>query len=432
MNLTSIGRRPLGAVLVAAAWTAAAQPYVRDEPVPANFFGLVIHRAHTTTAWPNVAFGSWRLWDSYLKWSDIQPVPGAFKFEAFDRQVELGERNGKRVYYTLGQTPAWASIAGGERHAWGLGAGAMPKDLEDWRQYVEAVSSRYKGRIEAYEIWNEPKYADAMGRCRGAIFFCGTPADLLKLTQSAAEIVKRNDPKALIATPGFTSGLVGVKALDDYLSTGAGKYIDVVSFHFYELHPEVAWKTITELRKVMNTHRLGSKPIWNTEVGYLIQNQEGGNKPLHEVGPFSMVFTPEAASARMVRVHLVAAAGGVDRVTWYAWDSKNMGLIGSLDGKPNAAGRAYPILYSWLLGVSLSCGPDSGFGQWRCDLRRGGRKAAVYWDNEVHERRSATAPGRGTRSMETLQGVTRAVEGGTVVDWDGSPVLFTEDGRPWS
>lgn len=407
--------------------TPNALVHSRATPVPKDFFGLIIHRSHTAGRWPAMPFGSLRLWDSYLKWMDIQPAPNTWRFENFDHQVELARQNGVDMIHTLGQTPAWASVAEQERHAYGPGSGGMPKNIDDWQVYVEKVVSRYKGKIFGYEIWNEPKFSEG-GKCKGAIFFCGTPEDLVQLTSVAHKTIKQIDPGAVIASPGFTDGLHGVKRLDQYLAAGGAKYVEAISFHFYELHPEKAWDTYLALRAVMAKHHLSHLPIWNTEVGYLIQNQENSLEKEHPQGPFSVVFSPEAAAGRLARVMLISASAGAARVYWYAWDNKRMGLIGTQDGLPNSAASGYRVVRRWLLGSSVSCQQTTSRA-WSCNLLRDRRTATVYWSED--DQVTISLPGIGDKAMEDLGEGRRTVKGGANIRWNGSPILISEDGMPW-
>lgn len=362
------------------AGSATAETFVRQDAIPPEFFGWVIHRAHTTTPWPTVPFGTWRLWDSYIKWSDVEPTDGVFKFDAFDKQVELGLVNKKELIYTFGQTPRWASTLPNEKHAWGMGAGAMPKDIDLWSRYVESVVARYKGRISGYEVWNEPKYPDASGNCKGAIFFCGTADDLFKLTVAASKIVKRIDPAAKLSSPGFTDGLRGVDRLDGYFATGASRYIDAVSFHLYSGKPEEAWKVIGAVRGSMAKYGISGLPIWNTETGYLVQNDEGTvEKDNSKVGPFSRVYTPKQAGGLLARGLVVQASAGIARTTWYAWDSKRMGAIRSSSGANTELAQAYAAVQYWLVRSNITCVTVSSGDSWTCKLKRNGRTATVTW-----------------------------------------------------
>ena len=422
-------------LLAAAIWLFGAQvnaaEVIRRDPVPANFFGWVIQRAHINTAWPDVPFGTWRLWDSYLKWSDVEPQDGVFKFDAFDQQVNLAEKHGKETIYTFGQTPRWASATPDEKHAWGMGAGSPPVDMQLWKRYVEKVTSRYKGRIAAYEVWNEPKYKDGSGECAGAIFYCGSAAELVTLTAGAAEIVKRIDPNAKLASPGFTDGLKGVARLDEYLAAGGAKFVQAISFHFYALHPEAAFETVRSLRSVMRKHNLQDLPIWDTEHGYIIQNQGKKLEPAYSQGPYSKVFSPEQAADAMARAHFVEAAAGVDRLIWYSWDNIRTGVVGLIDGKPSAFAAGYGLMHGWLVGSNIQCTDAPVGGYWRCTLQRSGRTAEVAWEADVAGGRLFVVPGSGKAWSGKLFGDAVVVEGGQALDLGGVLTIFSMDGRPW-
>ena len=64
--------------------TSASPPAAK---IPASFFGMHIHHAEKT--WPNVPFYSWRLWDSYTTWGDLEPQAGMWKFDKLDRAVAV-------------------------------------------------------------------------------------------------------------------------------------------------------------------------------------------------------------------------------------------------------------------------------------------------------------------------------------------------------
>jgi hypothetical protein len=415
--------RRLCALALAVPMATQAATMERAQPVSADYFALVIHRAHTTTAWPVVDFGSWRLWDSYAKWSDVHLGPARFEFAGLDSQVTLGIARRKALFYTLGQTPRWASLRPDEKHAWGMGTGAMPSNLAYWREYVEAVSSRYKGRIGAYEIWNEPKYADAGGRCKGAIFFCGSAKDLVDLARVAAEVIRKNDPQALLVSPAFTDGVAGMQRLQQYLASGGRAYTDVIAVHLYSRQPEDALTTMRALREIMKAERVEHLPVWNTEVGFMVQSEDrsiaaGGP------GPFEVVYSPEAAGELLVRSMTVAAATGLERVVWYAWDSKQMGAIDYKTGRPNAVATAYAAARRLLLGATLRCefGTQPAAEGWECQLSRNGRQASFALLPKGSAR-SLSAPRDVTATDDDLQTVLNRIS--------GRLVLRTADGKPW-
>ena len=75
----------------------------------------------------------------------ICKVPGKFNFERTDELVDKLAEKGIQVLPVL------------QGYDWGIRPECRPlyKHPEEWRSYVRAVAEHYKGRIHAYEIWNE-------------------------------------------------------------------------------------------------------------------------------------------------------------------------------------------------------------------------------------------------------------------------------------
>jgi hypothetical protein len=143
--------------------------------VPASLFGIHIHRPSEAT-WPQIPFAEWRLWDSYVTWHDLEPQKGRWNFTSLDNDVALAQRHGVGLLLTLGQSPAWASMNPDAPPHWRRGGSAPPTVEADWKKYVQTVVTRYKGRIEAYEIWNEPNSSDS---------YTGTVSQLVALAKDA-------------------------------------------------------------------------------------------------------------------------------------------------------------------------------------------------------------------------------------------------------
>jgi endo-1,4-beta-xylanase len=93
--------------------------------------------------------------ENVMKWERIHPRPGAdgYNFEAADRYVEFGEKNGMYIVgHTLvwhGQTPRW--VFQGE----GTNAATREELLQRMRDHIHTVVGRYKGRIKTWDVVNE-------------------------------------------------------------------------------------------------------------------------------------------------------------------------------------------------------------------------------------------------------------------------------------
>ena len=114
--------------------------------VPRVSFGMHMHRVDAGTPWPNIPFGTWRLLDAYVNWLNLQPARDRWDFAKLDRYVSLAENARVEILLPLAYAPAWAPARPTEPGPYGPGTAAEPANLEDWRNYVRTVASRYRGR----------------------------------------------------------------------------------------------------------------------------------------------------------------------------------------------------------------------------------------------------------------------------------------------
>ena len=78
--------------------------------------------------------------------------------------------------------------------------------MADLGSFASTLCARYAARgtpIAAFEIWNEPKYADGGGIDQGN-YFTGTPAALAAMGRAISQAVKAVDANALVLTPSPT------------------------------------------------------------------------------------------------------------------------------------------------------------------------------------------------------------------------------------
>lgn len=194
-------------------------------PLPDSPFGI-----HVSLREPDVAVVAglgykWcRIHDASgsTKWGLIEPEPGNWIWH--DDVINLARRYGLSVLGLLDSSPPWASgvTTGGYWSVYGV-----PKEIADWRNYVQRVVSHYAGSIDRWEVWNEPWN----NMPKGFMFFQGGgPAEYVELLKAAYEEAKQANPNATI---------VGV---DTYpfqwdqavLALGALPYFDTLSFHRYD------------------------------------------------------------------------------------------------------------------------------------------------------------------------------------------------------
>jgi len=403
-----------------------------QRPVPREYFGLHIHklvRPHrdgSRSVWPAIGFGAWRLSDG-AKWSDANPAQGKWNLSLLDLYANLGAKYGVQIHLNLGVTPRWASARPDELGEWGFGTAAEPADLGTWEAYLVELATRFKGRIHAYEIWNEPKYSDleptvnAEGRALGS--FTGSSKTMADLSRVAYTTIKAIDPAARIVAPsptGYSDNRVRA-----FLAHGGGKWVDAMAFHFYPQLPERdLLPRVAMVKKAMRDYGAGDLELWNTESGFLISGLEDLQP---EMFPGSPIHTPATAAPLVARSLILGWAAGLSRYYVYAWDDGKYGLTSDWrKGTPNAAGLAYERVRQWLEGSMMRrCTGASEL--WICEVERDSPRlrGRIVWTTKTSADLSLGTEW-GIHALETLQGVVSPVSGRTL-RINGEPVLLINE-----
>jgi polysaccharide biosynthesis protein PslG len=211
-----------------------------------------------------------RLWDCRVTWKDIHLGPNNYDWTRLDYLVNLySDRN---ILYVFAATPKWLSQKPYPPHPapWlGEGSNSLPVDIEEWNKFVWMLSKRYAGKIQAYEIWNEPQLVDFMYPYNKK-----TIKTLVTMTKRAYKTIKINDKNALVISasvlPRASSG--GMKRANRYLKAlkKQGWPVDRVACHIY---PEIGlgpqqWYTYLQDVKKSVKDLGGPLLVWVTETNY--------------------------------------------------------------------------------------------------------------------------------------------------------------------
>jgi polysaccharide biosynthesis protein PslG len=360
-------------VFLLSSYPALAQA-PQSTPVSLEFFGLHIHRIDYGTPWPDVPFGSWRLWDASVAWPHLEPTRGKWNFSRLDKYVAIAEKRGVSILLPLGLTPRWASARPAEASNYQPGNAAEPSNLELWRNYVRTVASRYKGRIRTYELWNEPNSPK---------FFSGSVDMLVKLTQIAREELKKVDPNIHLVSPAMSTGSKNhLDYLDKYLGRGGARLVDVIGYHMYvqDQSPEALVPLVQKIKTVMKKNGVELLPLWNTEIGWWVDNEDGTPATAQVInGGWRKLGPAEEAGAFLQQTFLLSLSLGVGRVYWYAWDNIDLGLMEPTAKKPKPAAERWRSTVENLLGATqVNCRQESN--KWRCNyIRADGTRDEVSW-----------------------------------------------------
>lgn len=246
-----------------------------------------------------------RLWDCGVTWRDIHKGPDNYDWSRLDYLVNL--YSDRKILYVFASTPQWLSSNPNQGHfaPWlGPGSNSLPKDIEEWNKFVWNVATRYKGKIHAYQIWNEPQLVDFMYPWNFRSI-----NKLAKITVRANRTIKSIDSQAIVLSaavlPRPSSG--GMKRASRYLKSlkRNGWPVDAIACHIY---PEIntranRWSILLEEVKTEVNRLGGPSKIWVTETNYNL------------LGP---IIPDHVAKGLIVQTY--AKSNGIP-VFWYGWDS---------------------------------------------------------------------------------------------------------------
>ena len=225
-----------------------------------------------------------------FSWIDIEGAgKGALDWSEADRIVDKAREYGLDIVARVDKEPEWAR----------KGAVKGPvANYADYGDFVYQMASRYKGKIRAYEIWNEPNLGREWGGQADAV-------EYVKMLKVAYERIKQADPKAAVVTAGLSPTTAwGVNVPDeDFLKrmyvSGAKPYFDFLGAHAagYKAPPETdpaevasgalkqycAWEKecariyvfrhVEDLRKIMVENDDAGKQVMVLEFGWDSDNR---------------------------------------------------------------------------------------------------------------------------------------------------------------
>jgi Cellulase (glycosyl hydrolase family 5) len=200
-----------------------------------------------------------------VRWDLVERTsPNSDDWTKVDRIVDDAQQHKLSLILNITGTPVWARRPG-------AGNVEFPPDLHTYATFMGKIAARYKGRVAAYELGNEPNHVKS--------FRHPDPTVYEKVLQFSYPLIKAADPSAKVLTGGLGgSNGRGVVAGDAFLAglyaAGAKPYFDGVSYHpyTYPLLPsndsgERGWSRMLTARQTMVANGDADKKIWITEYG---------------------------------------------------------------------------------------------------------------------------------------------------------------------
>lgn len=265
-------------------------------------------------------------------WGGLEAEQGTWTWNGVDEKLTFLEAQGVRTGITLIGVPKWA-----KQEKRGLPLGCLPQ----WSTYVAQLVAHTKGRVELFEVWNEPPNGTG-----GA-----SPEDYAKVVVASYDAAKAANPAAKI---GLAAKSAYLYYLDAALAAGAKGHYDYITLHPYEIlgsiinHPgiEPIYLGIAAKVRKMLTARDPAKvdvPIIFTELGF--DAKRGTDKQAQAV----------------VKAYTMGIAQGISCIQWFEGIDGDSGPMGLMDAqaKPRPAYTAlaqliqhlgkHPGYLGWLL-----------------------------------------------------------------------------------
>jgi hypothetical protein len=185
-----------------------------------------------------------------VEWRTIEHGPGDFDWEPLDRAVDGCAAFGFKLVLGVVHAPDWTRAAEGES--------GPPADYAEFGRFMGQLAARYRGRVAAYELWNEPNLAREW---QGDTL---DPARFVALVAEGSKGVRAADPGALVISgaPAVTGINDGVVAVDDRVflhgmyQAGVAQWVDGIGVHPYGFAnpPDESWQDATHVASSYNDH----------------------------------------------------------------------------------------------------------------------------------------------------------------------------------
>ena len=161
----------------------------------------------------------------YFYWSQVEPEPGRWTFDAVDALLEQLEGS-EEVWVTVSSSSRWAT-----RQATDFLPPSPARDLEAYRRFVDRLVRHCAGRVRYWQCDNEPSGV--------GLLWAGTAEEYVAQLKVMYQAVKEADPQAAVVLGGAPFGLPESppdgpeRQFFDVLLRDGRDHFDVFDLHLY-------------------------------------------------------------------------------------------------------------------------------------------------------------------------------------------------------
>jgi len=322
----------------------------------------------------------------------FQGNPDYYDWGEADWQVARIKKLGARIVMLCGYIPGWVKF-----NPHDYTKEELKIFLAHYQKYMAALVRRYSREVDYWEIWNEPElfwFSNKVGSKETEVLY--------RIIKIANSVIRKEDPTAMILTPGFTPDVIncsgpGFALFDSLQRRGMVDLVDVVCVHNYPGAYPPAYNKATGatglldwLKDFENRADMGklkrylrekgiSKPIWFTECGL----------------PYDWGADREAALgfARMLAINAFDGVQGFIQYETYDYPHDahppDFALVRSSNGQKSSMFDCYQVLVQALTGaipapgaVEYQDNQDQKALKYRT-FTRNGELMLVFWNNSL-------------------------------------------------
>ncbi|MAT97648.1 MAG: hypothetical protein CL608_10935 [Anaerolineaceae bacterium] len=221
-------------------------------------------------------------------WRDIEGnAKGEFDWYRPDRIVEQANAANLNLLVRIDHQPLWSVQALVDKP---ITQNQPPADYQDFGDFCFQLAERYKGRIQAYQVWNEPNLSREWGEQSP------DPAEYTELLRVCYQGIKTADPQAIVVSAGLApTGTEPPAAmpddifLQDMYDAGAADYFDALGLNApgYKAPPDLppeeglnqewgghrwnVFRHVEDMRAIMVANGDVDKQVVILETGWILQ-----------------------------------------------------------------------------------------------------------------------------------------------------------------
>lgn len=270
-------------------------------------------------------------------WMRTEKTEGLYDFDWLDEIVDNLLARGLEPWVCLCYgNPIYTDLAKPVFGAVGCPPISTERERSAWLRYVEATAAHFKGRVNLYEVWNEPDHSYSWRHCENEEFNetvqMKNAVEYGIFASETAQAVKRADGDAKVV--GFAiANPRNLNYVSHAMSTGLYKYIDFVSFHMYSCRDNDRADFIENLTRLVQSYNPALKLIQG-EGG--AQSRSDGNGAMK-----GYAWTPERQRKYLLRTLICDLWKGVEFTSYFSTMDMIEALRGRIDNKASYLDYGY-------------------------------------------------------------------------------------------